>query len=92
MKAMLKPAVVEVKQLEAGDEDGYFCYEIMGPYIGFFRKDGPIPRSKRVPAIDLGNAYREMRPGDWVITGGDGLKTKMSDTMFRSLYNILEDN
>jgi hypothetical protein len=91
MKYRKKPVVIEAEQYKPGMEDGFNCYEILGKYIGYYPKDGPLPRSKRVPAIYTLEGPHEITMGDWIITGVKGERYPIKADIFEMTYEPVEE-
>ncbi len=55
-----------------GMEDGYFCYELNGKFIGYYKKNSPLPKVNRVPVIETTNGCIEPKEGQWIVTSDKG--------------------
>lgn len=85
-----KPVVIEAELYKPGMEDGFNCYELGGGYIGYYPKDGRLPRCKRVPAIFTLEGVHEITEGDWIITGVKGERYPCKPDIFEMTYEKVE--
>ncbi|MCR4362067.1 hypothetical protein NUG13_12080 [Bacillus subtilis] len=81
---------VEANLFEMGMEDGYACYPVFSDrLIGYFYKDGLMPKSARKPAIKTRNGWREVEVGKhYIITGLDGYRFVMDKDEFESISGM----
>ena len=56
-------------------EDGYAVSRINGEFIGFYRKDQPMPRACKSPAVMTRNGWVEIREQSYILFHSDGSKT-----------------
>jgi hypothetical protein len=81
-----KPVEVEARLYVPGLEDGYACYELSGKFVGYFDKNGSLPKCKRVPAIKTLEGFHEISDGDWIITGIKGERYPCKPDIFAETY------
>jgi hypothetical protein len=86
-----KPVVIDAVLYAPGMEDGYACYEIGGRFLGYYDKDGPIPRVQQNPAIKTLEGFHEITPGDYVITGVNGERYPCKPDIFAKTYEEVSD-
>lgn len=85
-----KPVVIEAVVYEPGMEDGYACYQLDGKFIGYYDKNGPLPRTNRVPAIKTLEGFHEISKGDYIITGIKGERYPCKPDIFQATYEAVE--
>lgn len=90
MKFRKKPVVIDAVQYTPGLEDGYACYEIGGRFIGYYDKNTPLPRVRRVPAIKTLEGFHEISAGDWIITGVAGERYPCKPEIFAQTYEAAD--
>jgi len=93
-----KPVVIDAVLYAPGMEDGYACYAIAvgtsgkavtGNFIGYFDKNGPIPKCIQKPAIKTLEGFHEISPGDWIITGVAGERYPCKPDIFAATYEAV---
>ena len=89
-KYKTKPVIIEAELYKEDMEDGYACYELFGEFIGFFKKNGPLPRTKRIPAIRTNDGWCEVHKGDYIITTDDGERYPCKPEVFEISYEKIE--
>ncbi|WP_405169425.1 hypothetical protein [Paenibacillus sp. FSL H3-0286] len=87
------PQYVSAIQFLEGMEDGYSCYEIFtNKWIGWFDKDGLIPKTNRTPYIYNSHGdVEEHRYGDYIVTYEDKSKKWICKELFERDYELIED-
>lgn len=90
MKYRKKPVVIEAEVYQEGMEDGYACYELSGKFIGYFDKNGGIPKTNRVPAIRTLEGWHEITKGDYIIIGVKGERYPCKPDIFQMTYELAE--
>ncbi|MGV4321201.1 hypothetical protein [Bacillus mojavensis] len=88
-----KPVVVEAKLFEMGMEDGYACYPVFSDkLIGYFYKDGVMPKSVRKPAIKTLEGWYEVEVGKhYIVTGVKGERYPVEKEIFEETYEKVEE-
>jgi len=66
------------------------CYEIDGRFIGYYPKDGPLPRSDRRPAIRTLEGPVEVNENCWILTGVMGERWPVRSDIFNKTYDIID--
>ena len=69
-----------------GMEDGYACYSLAGSFVGYYRKDEPIPRLGQKACIETLDGWIEVSEGDYIITDEETGKTY---TCKPNIFNLL---
>jgi len=85
-----KPVVIEAEVYQKGMEDGYACYELNGKFIGYFDKNGGLPKTQRIPAIKTLEGFHEISEGDYIITGVQGERYPCKPDIFQMIYELVE--
>lgn len=85
-----RPVIIEAEKYKPGMEDGFNCYEFGGKCIGYYPKEGKLPRCKRVPAIFTLEGVHEISNGDWIITGVKGERYPCKPDIFEMTYEMVE--
>lgn len=85
------PIVCEAHRYAEGMEDGYMCYEIDGRFIGYYKKDGPLPRVIRKPAIMTLEGPIETSDQHYIITGILGERWPVRADVFIKTYEIISE-
>lgn len=83
--------VVDAVLYEPGMEDGYACYTLDGKFLGYYDKDGPLPKVSRRPAIKTLEGFHEISKGDYIITGVLGERYPCKPDAFDLTYEFVED-
>jgi hypothetical protein len=91
MKFRKKPVIIEAEQYKPGMEDGFNCYKITGQFIGYYPKNGGLPRAKRVPVICTLEGNHEISEGDWIVTGVKGERYPRKPDIFEMTYEKAEE-
>lgn len=91
VKYRKKPIVIEAEVYNPGMEDGFDCYDLSGRYIGYFKKDGPLPRSRQIPIIETLEGKHEIFKGDYIITGVKGERYPCKPDIFEMTYEKVEE-
>ena len=86
-----KAIIIEAKVYQSGMEDGYACYAIGGKFIGYYDKNGALPKTSRIPAIKTLEGFHEIDEGDYIITGVKGERYPCKPDIFEMTYEIVED-
>jgi len=86
-----KPVVIDAAEYEYGMEDGYACYDLMGKFVGYYDKNGPLPKCNRIPAIKTLEGFHEITAGDFIITGVAGERYPCKRDIFFATYEKVED-
>jgi len=89
-----KPIVVEAELFEMGMEDGYACYPLFSDkLLGFFPKDGYIPKTNRRPAIKTLEGWYEVEVGKhYIVTGVKGERYPVEKEIFEETYELIEES
>lgn len=90
MKFRKKPVIIDAEIYSPGMEDGFACYEISGKFIGYFDKNGPLPRVQQIPAIKTLEGFHEISEGDYIITGVKGERYPCKPDIFALTYEKVE--
>lgn len=90
-KYKIKPTVVEAEVYKEGMEDGYACSEIFGKFIGYFDKNGSLPKTNRIPAIKTTDGWEIVPNGYYIITEANGNRYTCDPEVFKVLYEKVED-
>jgi hypothetical protein len=87
------PQVVNAIQFVEGMEDGFSCYEIFtNKWIGWFDKDGPLPKTNRIPYIYNSHGdVEEHRYGDYIVTYEDSSQKWVSKESFEYEFELLKN-
>jgi hypothetical protein len=85
------PHAVEAVKFVEGMEDGFSCYEILtNKWIGWFDKEGPLPKTNRVPYVYAEDwSVEEHQYGEYIVTSEDGSKRWASKELFESEFELL---
>jgi len=86
-----KPVVIEAEQYKPGMEDGYACYTIGGQFVGYYDKNGALPKTRRIPAIKTLEGFHEISDGDFIITGIKGERYPCKPDIFHITYELVEE-
>jgi hypothetical protein len=87
-----KPVIIDAEVYKDGMEDGYVCYDIFTKiFIGYFDKNGPIPKTNRIPAIKTLEGFHEISEGDYIITGVEGERYPCKSSIFEKTYELVKD-
>lgn len=90
MKYRKKPVIIDAEIYSRGMEDGFACYELTGKFIGYFDKNGAIPRVQCRPAIKTLEGFHEISEGDYIITGVKGERYPCKPDIFEMTYEKVE--
>lgn len=85
-----KPVIIDAEVYKQGMEDGYACYEITGKFIGYYDKNGGLPKTNRIPAIKTLEGFHEISEGDYIITGIKGERYPCKPDIFQMTYELVE--
>lgn len=88
-----KTALVDAVPYEEGMEDGYICFPLFSsPEAGrYYPKDGPIPKTSRVPAIYTLEGPHIISPTDYILTGINGERWPCKKDIFEATYELVEE-
>ena len=87
-----KPVVIEAEVYHEGMEDGFNCYRVItGEFIGYFDKNGAIPKTNRRPVIQALKGNMEVSAGDYIITGIKGERYPCKPDIFEATYDLVEE-
>lgn len=90
MKYRKKPVIINAEVYSRGMEDGFACYKIGGEFIGYFDKNGPLPRVQQIPAIKTLEGFHEISEGDYIITGVKGERYPCKPDIFAITYEKVD--
>lgn len=88
----LNPVFIEAVQYKAGMEDGFNFYPIMsGQFICSMTneemKTKPYPKANRIPFIETFYGRKQVKAGDYIITGEDGQRNVCDAKTFKDCYS-----
>lgn len=88
-----KPVVIEAELFKMGMEDGYACYPIFSDkFLGFYHKDGAIPKTNRRPAIQTLEGWYEVEEGKhYIVTGVRGERYPVEKEIFEETYELVSE-
>lgn len=86
-----KPVIVDIELYQPGMEDGFACYEINGKFIGYYDKNGPIPKVQQIPAIKTLEGFHEISKGDYIVTGVEGERYPIKPKILELTYELVEE-
>lgn len=88
-----KPITIEAEMFKLGMEDGYACYPLFSDKcMGFFHKDGAIPKNARKPAIKTLEGWYEVEAGKhYIVTGVRGERYPVEKEIFEETYELVEE-
>ena len=89
MRVRKIPIELEAERYSAGMEDGFMCYELTGQFIGYYDKNGPLPRVIRKPAIMTLEGPIETSTNHYIVTGILGERWPVRADVFAQTYEIL---
>jgi hypothetical protein len=84
-----KPVEVEAERYKKGMEDGYACYALGGAFLGYFDKNGGLPKAKQIPAIKTLEGFHEISEGDYIITRVNGERCPCRPDIFALTYDLI---
>ena len=90
MRVRKLPIELEAERYAEGMEDGYMCYEIDGRFIGYYPKNGSLPRVVRKPAIMTLEGPIEVSDQHYIITGVLGERYPVRADVFIQTYEIIQ--
>ena len=75
-------------------EDGYASYQVFsGVLVGYFYKDGALPKNNLKPAIKTTEGWREVEEGKhYIVTGIKGERYPVEKEIFHELYDLVDDH
>jgi len=85
-----KPVIIEAEVYKKGLEDGYACYALGGAFLGYFDKNGGLPKARQIPAIKTLEGFHEISEGDYIITGIKGERYPCKPDIFEATYELVE--
>lgn len=92
-----KPLIIEAELFKRGMEDGYAAHSLSfsssrGKFLGFYDKEGPIPKVCLYPAIKTLEGWYEVEEGKhYIVTGIKGERYPVEKRIFEESYDLLED-
>ncbi|MCY9274592.1 hypothetical protein [Bacillus haynesii] len=88
-----KPVEVEAKLFEMGMEDGYACYPLFSnKFLGFYPKNGYLPKAGRKPAIKTLEGWYEVEVGKhYIVTGVKGERYPVEKEIFEETYEKINE-
>ncbi|MBL4951095.1 hypothetical protein JK635_02420 [Neobacillus sp. YIM B02564] len=86
-----KSVIIEAELFKMGMEDGYACYPIFSDkLLGFYHKNEPIPKTKRIPAIKTLEGWYEVEVGKhYIVTGVKGERYPVEKEIFEETYDLV---
>jgi hypothetical protein len=85
-----KPVEIEAEIYKEGMEDGYACYDLSGKFVGYFDKNGALPKVNRIPAIKTLEGFHEISKDDYIITSVEGERYPCKPAIFEKTYEKVE--
>ncbi|MCY7860900.1 hypothetical protein [Bacillus haynesii] len=83
--------MIEAKLFEMGMENGYACYPLFSDkFLGFFPKNGYLPKANRSPAIETLEGWYEVEVVN-IVTGVKGEPYPVEKEIFEESYEKVSE-